>query len=225
MIFGNSMSLYDSERLKCMVKLIPQGSSASNALDLGCRTGLMAQTVRKKGYSYVGLDIARNVLFEGHRLKGRNPANFVEGDACFLPFSLNFKLVLALEVIEHLKNPRKLLGEIERVLLSDGYLLISTPNRLSAEGAMGRLQTLLTGKLWKAWNKEHRHIFSSFELMSLLRNSFSVEDVWGYYYLPNLLPEKFERKLRLYDPLRYYKTNHKMVNMFGFQFIVLLRKI
>jgi SAM-dependent methyltransferase len=49
-----------------------------------------------------------------------------------LPYpDANFDLVVSLEVIEHLENPRHFLREIARILKVNGRCLISTPNQVS----------------------------------------------------------------------------------------------
>jgi 2-polyprenyl-3-methyl-5-hydroxy-6-metoxy-1,4-benzoquinol methylase len=49
-----------------------------------------------------------------------------------LPYSdATFDAVVSLEVIEHLKNPRHFMREIERILKVSGRCLITTPNQIS----------------------------------------------------------------------------------------------
>lgn len=100
----NSLSRYDIERSKHTAALIPSTASGAYALDLGCGTGIMSTTIRKKGYTYVGLDISRNSILKGHQ-SGKRNCDFLQGDAISLPFSRIFRLVTALEVIEHLEIP------------------------------------------------------------------------------------------------------------------------
>ena len=55
---------------------------------------------------------------------------FVRGDACSLPFaSAGVGLVVAFEVLEHVKDPESLVREAARVLRPDGLLVVSTPNK------------------------------------------------------------------------------------------------
>jgi len=55
---------------------------------------------------------------------------FVRGDACRLPFaSASVGLVVAFEVLEHVKDPESLVREAARVLRPDGLLVVSTPNK------------------------------------------------------------------------------------------------
>jgi 2-polyprenyl-3-methyl-5-hydroxy-6-metoxy-1,4-benzoquinol methylase len=225
MTYGSLMSLYDSERSKCVANLIPPTPSAAYALDLGCGTGIMAQIVWEKGYTYIGLDISKNALLKGCQSDRRDSIHFLKGDASSLPFKRLFKLVIALEIIEHLKDPCKLLVEINKVLLDDGYLLISTPNKVSLEGLKGKVQELILKKPWNAWNIEHRHVFSSFKFLSLFDEHFSIIEVWGYYFLPKLASEKLERKWWFGSHLRFSKACQWPLNMLGFQTIALLKKV
>ena len=116
--------------------------------------------------------------------------------------------------------------EINNILLEGGYLVISTPNKASLEGSMGKIQELTLKKRWTAWNIEHKHIFSSFEFLSLLKANFLILRVFGYCFLPKIpFTEKFEEKWWFGGHLRFLRTHHKPLNMLGFQIIALLKKI
>ena len=66
--------------------------------------------------SAIGLE-----LFEG-------PGIDVVADACALPFEdESFDTVLAVEVLEHVATPDKMIAEVHRVLKPGGALLLSTP--------------------------------------------------------------------------------------------------
>jgi hypothetical protein len=61
--------------------------------------------------------------------------NFVQCDAQFLPFRESvFERVLCFHVIEHVKNPYLLLGELIRV--SSGTVLVKCPHRFSKGAKM-----------------------------------------------------------------------------------------
>lgn len=220
------MSTYDIARLDCAASIIPPANiEGAWALDLGCGLGKMALIVRKKGYAYVGYDLSKNEIAKGSRVGKSDCINFVSGDVCCIPFNRKFKLVLALEVIEHLEEPKELLREINRVLVVNGHLLISTPNRLSAEGFKGKVHELISGRTWNAWNDDHKYIFSSFEFLHLLNVDYKVDQTWGYYFLPRLTSDNLEDKWWFGSHLRYSKSRLAFLNKFGFQIIVLLKKI
>jgi 2-polyprenyl-3-methyl-5-hydroxy-6-metoxy-1,4-benzoquinol methylase len=227
MLLGKVFSPYDLERVKCVVSLIPLSQSTAYALDLGCGDGMIGKTITKKGYVYIGLDISRTAILKGKNSQTKSSnIHFLRGDVNHLPFKPRFKLVVALEIIEHLENPCKLLVEINNVLSEDGYLVISTPNRVSLEGLKGKAQEFVLGKRWTAWNTGHKHIFSSFEFLRLLAADLSITKVLGYYFLPEVSSGSpaSARVGSLGRHLRFLKTHKWPLNLFGFQTIAVLNK-
>lgn len=93
-------------------------SRGKKALDIGCRDGYWSEVLKKKGYKTKSLDI------EPH-YKSAIKCDVEDG----IPFKDNsFDLVWCTEVIEHLKNPRFLISEIDRVAKKDSTVIITTPN-------------------------------------------------------------------------------------------------
>ena len=217
---------YAMGRLRCITNLVPSTSSPAYALDVGCGAEVwnveMAEIIRNKGYTYVGLDVSKSILLRAKKSikhsKHRGDT-YLLGNACDLPCRGCFELVIALEIIEHLDNPKRLLTQIDKIMLEGSYLIISTPNKLSLEGVKGKTLELFSGKGWNAWGGgEHKHVFSSFEFLSLVNKYFSIIKVCGYHFLPAtqfMFAEKTNSIL---------KTSVNPFNKLGFQTIVLLKK-
>jgi SAM-dependent methyltransferase len=111
-------------------------------LDAGCGAGYGAAELARAAESVVGVDRAPEAI--GHARAHYVLANlrFEEGSCEALPHADgSFDLVVAFEVIEHLENWRGFLQEARRVLVANGQLVVSTPNKLyytesrGAEGA------------------------------------------------------------------------------------------
>ena len=102
-------------------------------LDAGCGHQLFPEWMVEQekhlfslGARVTGIDLDRPSLRRHSRL-----ANKVLGDLTRLPFAHDsFDLISANMVVEHLEDPRRWLGEIQRVLAERGTLIIHTPNRL-----------------------------------------------------------------------------------------------
>lgn len=104
--------------------------------DVGCGAGILLgdileQYPHARGYgvdlSHTVLDHARRVLQAWH-LDGR--ATLVNGDIRRLPLpNRAFDFVMAMEVLEHLPNPRSGMDELARILAPGGCLVTSMPVR------------------------------------------------------------------------------------------------
>ena len=214
---------FEKKRIKTVLSLIPPINETAYALDLGCGSGILAKSVIRRKYLYVGLDISREKV---KLAKSTNKlVDFVIADVRFMPFRRCFKLILALELIEHLSEPLYFLKEVKQLLLPEGYLLISTPNKLSLEGFKGKTYEVLTGRRWSAWGgSRHKRIFSSTEFLNILRNYFSVVRLIGYYFLPHIpFKENLNDLCVTGCHIRYAAISHRPLNLFGFQTIALCK--
>lgn len=121
--------------LPVLCRMVPPPASV---LDLGAGTGALAERLCGAGYrvSAVDLDEEHFVLpsVTFHRLD-------LNGDFSGA-FSEEFDLITAVEVIEHVENPRSLLRQARKLLNTNGKLVITTPN---IESVPGRIRFLRTG--------------------------------------------------------------------------------
>jgi SAM-dependent methyltransferase len=94
-------------------------------LDLGCADGPLAEHLRTLGHHVTGVDLeARDGVKE--RLD-----RFVEADLEHgIPpeAGSNFDMVLAADVLEHVRAPERILGDVRPLLAPAGSLLVSVPN-------------------------------------------------------------------------------------------------
>ena len=107
-------------------------------LDLGCGDGCLVYLLVKNGGLVTGVDNDElGIKFANENLASRlknskSNYRFVCSSVYDLPFPENsFDLVISSEVIEHLKEPNRLLAEAKRVLKSSGKIILTTPYRLT----------------------------------------------------------------------------------------------
>ena len=121
------------EAVLALLKSDPPGQ----LLDAPAGEGAFAIHARERGYTVVCGDIA--------------PARFRASDMTCLKLDLNrpwglgsesFDCVVSIEAMEHLENPWHLVREANRVLKTQGTLILTTPNILSIRS---RLSYLLRG--------------------------------------------------------------------------------
>lgn len=113
---------------------IPSNSS-NIVLDLGCGNGLSTSHI--KGKFVVGLDLSQTQMI---RAKSKfKKTNYVVGDASKLPFKTNsFDLVVAINLLHHIKNSDKVIDEVYRILKKGGKFLTVDPNLYNPIGFFGR---------------------------------------------------------------------------------------
>lgn len=122
--------------------------NSTRILEIGCGWGRNLPSFR----TAIGLDISLPFLKTARNYVSND---LVLGDANALPFrDGTFELVIMTEVIEHLDEPSMVLREIRRVLVSQGRLVLSTPNKALSglarvpghisEMTFGELAALLT---------------------------------------------------------------------------------
>lgn len=125
--------------------------NAERILDVGCGWGRELSRLENA----IGIDIVIPFL--------KTARNYVKNevvlaDAHHLPFINNsFDFVVLSEVIEHLKDVRKALSELKRILKPKSKLLIQTPNK-----------RITLGKFIHAEKSGHIHEFTFSELKNLL---------------------------------------------------------
>jgi 2-polyprenyl-3-methyl-5-hydroxy-6-metoxy-1,4-benzoquinol methylase len=107
--------------------LAERGATGTLA-DIGCGTGDLWRVLRGAFRSCVGVDAVRyeglppDVVF--------HPADL---DAARLPLpDASVDAAAAVEVIEHLENPRAFVRDLARIVRPGGWVVVTTPNQLSA---------------------------------------------------------------------------------------------
>ena len=96
----------------------------SRILDVGCGDGSLGEQLRKLGHHVTGIDKSSPEHVE--RLDA-----FVEADLdATLPSEITgpFDIILLADVLEHVRDPGTLLGQMRRLLAPEGWVMVSVPN-------------------------------------------------------------------------------------------------
>ena len=131
--------------LEWIVRL-PGIGPATPILDLGCGSGAWLARLARIGFENLhGVD---NESFVRFPALGQLPVSFVhadlDNDSNLGLGTTKFGLITAIEVIEHVHNPGRLLRFAARHLHANGLFLITTPN---VHSVRARVRFALTGKL------------------------------------------------------------------------------
>jgi 2-polyprenyl-3-methyl-5-hydroxy-6-metoxy-1,4-benzoquinol methylase len=153
---------------------VPPGSTV---LDVGAAAGDVARVLRTRGCTVTGIEIDPRAAASGEPEVDRMIVGDIEsmdleaelGDA-------RFDVVLLLDVLEHLREPGRVLGELAMRLAPGGRVIASIPNITHAavrlELLKGQFRYRNTGLL----DQTHVHFFDATEVESLFRGAGLVID-------------------------------------------------
>jgi 2-polyprenyl-3-methyl-5-hydroxy-6-metoxy-1,4-benzoquinol methylase len=143
------------------------GGPGRRVLDLGCRYGALTRAYLE-GNEVVGLDVDREALAEAAKLGIQTRWADVEQ-----PLELDdasFDVVVAGELLEHVRDPEAVVAEAQRVVKPGGRFVGSVPN---AYRAKNRLRFLL-GRAPER-DPTHLHMYAPRQVRALLRGWEDVE--------------------------------------------------
>jgi len=119
------------ERISNKIRLVDK-----RVLDIGCGCGALSSALLEKGAHVWATEIDDDKLkFAKKKLTGNKYFNSVLVESETLPYdNCFFDIVFLFDVIEHVKNPAKMIQEASRVLKSGGYLYVELTPYYSITG-------------------------------------------------------------------------------------------
>jgi SAM-dependent methyltransferase len=107
-----------------VLRLVPDGSTV---LDVGCASGYLGEALAARGCEVFGLDRdASAVARVPPCYRDAVVLDLEEADA--LPWREPFDVIVAADVLEHLRDPARALRLLRRSLRDDGIAVLSLPN-------------------------------------------------------------------------------------------------
>lgn len=128
LFYGNMLGdPYVRLRLSTCVELLgPYIRDHCKILDIGCYTGDLL-TYLPPSVDYYGLDADEQAL-KTARARGAKAVK-IDLETGDIPLSrAKFDIVVATEILEHLRDPARMMQQIKRLVAPDGVVLISLPN-------------------------------------------------------------------------------------------------
>lgn len=189
--------------------------SKSNVLDIGCATGYFAKKLQEKKCKVWGIDSDKGALAVSKKYCVATYATDIE-NLPSIPFRQKFDYILLLDVIEHLKNPNRILQTTQRYLEENGRFIISTPNIAFISNRISHLAGKFEYTDIGIMDVNHVRFYTKSSLLSLLlKNRLKVEildSASGFSQITflgkylNHIPKIWQYQItRLFDTLLTYQ--------------------
>ena len=128
----DAADLDENNSLKQMLSMLGENQKV---IDFGCSTGNFAQLVNKKGSKVVGVDINPTAAKQAEKYCYK----VIVADLDFVSLTEivdaeeKFAVAVFGDVLEHLRNPWKVLKETQKILNPEGYVSLYFKENLSTQ--------------------------------------------------------------------------------------------
>jgi methionine biosynthesis protein MetW len=126
------MSVYERElagglvdKYAAVVRELPEKCTI---LELGCATGYFASELVKRGFDVTGIERDPDAVLVARSRGVKVIHADIDVPDAFCGFEDKFDVILAMDVLEHLATPDRLLRQLRRILRPGGKLIITGPN-------------------------------------------------------------------------------------------------
>ena len=155
-------------------------TTGGKILDIGCADGMFTKEIltKTKAKRITGIDVLKTSIgWANKHWSKSSKMQFKVGDAHSLKFENNFfDAVFALEVLEHVHNPEKVLKEVKRILKKGGYGIFLVPSDSFLFRAVWFLWLHFYPRGW-VWRDTHIQTFKNNYLSKLSKMvGFKVEE-------------------------------------------------
>ena len=102
----------------------------ARVLDVGCGGGLLTNHLARADLEVHGLDASQESLDVAEQYDTTRRVRYLRGDALHLPYhDASFDVVCAMDLLEHVEEPARVIREAARVLRPNGMFFFHTFNR------------------------------------------------------------------------------------------------
>ena len=150
-------------------------------LDIGCGGGYLTNYLAQKGHIVSGIDLSEKSLKIAQGMDKTGSVEYKRASAYELPYSKGiFDAVCAMDLLEHVENPAKVIAEASKVLKKGGIFFFHTFNRNFLSYCM-----VIKGVEWCFANTPERmHVYPLFikpkELSNFcLNHQLQVKEIKG----------------------------------------------
>ncbi len=167
------------------VSKVTERNPNAKILDIGCADGMFTNTIyqKSKAKEIIAIDVLKTSVDWAKKHWSKNKhMKFKVGNAHELDFKANtFDAAYALEVLEHVHEPLKVLKEVKRVLKPGGYAVFLVPS----DNALFNVVWYFLRKFWWAriWDDTHIQTYRNNYLIQVSKRAGFAIDVDKKFWL------------------------------------------
>lgn len=110
--------------------IIREMGEEKKVLDIGCGAGILTNALAKKGHEVFGIDLSSSSLEVARKYDETKTVSYQTANGYSLPYpDRSFDVVCAMDLLEHVEEPRLVISEASRVLKPGGLFFFHTFNR------------------------------------------------------------------------------------------------
>ena len=193
-------------------------------LDVGCAMGYFMETADERGLEPYGVELSE---FSYKIAKEKFPGKVFNGILEKAPFENNyFDIIVMSDLIEHIRDPLRILKKANQLLKDDGILMISTPNNRD-------FSRMILQNKWMHYKIEHLFYYSVRSIGILLeKQGFDALEIspaykaltvnYLYYQLTTYPVPVLTLLVKLFKSLG--KNNDRIINLKGGEMLVIAKK-
>ena len=102
----------------------------AKVLDIGCGAGFLTNQLAKDNHIITGIDLSPSSLEIARKHDQTKKVSYIQANAYDLAFEdQSFDVVCAMDILEHVHEPQKIIAQASRLLKKDGLFFFHTFNR------------------------------------------------------------------------------------------------
>jgi 2-polyprenyl-3-methyl-5-hydroxy-6-metoxy-1,4-benzoquinol methylase len=143
-------------------------------LEFGCNIGETSLVLERNGCEVTGIEINRAAAEIAKNICKEVIIGDIEKDEVWEKIEGKFDVIIFADILEHLRNPDKILKRTKKYLKEDGFLIISLPNianwRIRLSLLFGRFEYKLTGIL----DETHLRFYTLKSAQELIQKNYKI---------------------------------------------------
>lgn len=205
---------YNSNPYSVHQKIIHNVGKNKKVLDVGCSEGLLAKRMYQNNCTVVGIELDNEAALKAKSFCKEVIVGDVESAILNQKYLNHFDVIVFADILEHLKDPLRLLMTFKKYLNNDGYIIVSIPNITNWKIRLQLLFGKFEYKEYGILDNGHLRFFNEKGATKLVNDA-------GF--------EIVELDLSVGDVNKFSKIVHSIgrirPNLLAFQFLIIARKM